>query len=40
VPNHPNAARRASEAVVIGGGLGLAGDLHWNAFLDAVRRHI
>src|SRR5262249_42070941 len=28
------------EAVVIGGGLGLAGGLYWESFLDSVRRHI
>ena len=28
------------EAVVIGGGLGLAGGLYWNALTDAVRRHV
>jgi glucokinase len=28
------------EAVVIGGGLGLAGGLYWHSFLDSVRRHI
>jgi glucokinase len=28
------------EAVVIGGGLGLAGGLYWDSFLDSVRRHV
>lgn len=28
------------EAVVIGGGLGLAGGLYWESFLESVRRHI
>jgi glucokinase len=28
------------EAVVIGGGLGLAGGLYWDVFLSSVRRHI
>jgi glucokinase len=28
------------EAVVVGGGLGLAGGLYWDAFTDTVRRHV
>ena len=28
------------EAVVVGGGLGLAGGLYWDAFIDSVRRHV
>ena len=28
------------EAVVVGGGLGLAGGLYWDAFVDSVRRHV
>jgi glucokinase len=28
------------EALVIGGGLGLAGSLYWDAFLSSLRRHI
>ncbi len=28
------------EALVVGGGLGLAGGLYWNAFVESVRRHI
>lgn len=28
------------EAVVVGGGLGSAGGLYWNAFIEATRRHI
>ena len=28
------------EAVVVGGGLGLAGGLYWDAFLGSLRRHI
>jgi glucokinase len=28
------------EAIVIGGGLGLAGGLYWDSFVDSVRRHI
>src|SRR5262245_53464587 len=28
------------EAVVVGGGLGLAGGLYWDAFLDSARRHV
>jgi glucokinase len=28
------------EAVVVGGGLGLAGGLYWDVFLDSVRRHV
>jgi glucokinase len=28
------------EAVVVGGGLGLAGGLYWDAFTDSVRRHV
>jgi glucokinase len=28
------------EAVVVGGGLGLAGGLYWETFVDAVRRHV
>ncbi|MEZ4621479.1 MAG: ROK family protein [Caldilineaceae bacterium] len=28
------------EAVIVGGGLGLAGGLYWESFVDATRRHI
>ena len=28
------------EAVVIGGGLGLAGGLYWDAFVGSLQRHI
>jgi glucokinase len=28
------------EAIVVGGGLGLAGGLYWDAFIDATRAHI
>jgi glucokinase len=28
------------DAVVVGGGVGLAGGLYWDAFLDSVRRHV
>ena len=28
------------EAVVVGGGLGLAGGLYWDALIDSVRRHV
>jgi glucokinase len=28
------------EAVIVGGGLGLAGGLYWDAFVDSVRRHV
>lgn len=28
------------EAVIVGGGLGLAGGLYWNSFVGAARRHI
>jgi len=28
------------EAVIVGGGLGLAGGLYWNSFVDSTRRHI
>jgi glucokinase len=28
------------EAIVVGGGLGLAGSLYWSSFKDSTRRHI
>ena len=28
------------EAIIVGGGLGLAGGLYWESFVEATRRHI